>query len=422
MGRPRTGLWANADFLKLWAAQTISFIGSQVTLVAVPLTAVLHLQASSAQMGVLRAVELAPGLLIGLFVGVWVDRVRRRPVLIAADIGRALLLGAIPLAAAIEVLTMGQLYAAAFLVGILTVCFEVAHLSLLPALVPPDRLIDGNSKLEVSRSVAMVAGPGLAGLLVQLVTAPLAIVVDALSFLGSALFLLRIRTPEQPPAASSTRRSLRADVADGLRAVWRQPMLRSMALSLCVFNLFYSMIGAIYVLFVVRELHLSPATLGLIYAAGSLGFPLGAAFAGRAARRFGVGPTIVWAVGLSDAAFLLIPLAGGSPIGAAALLIAAQALATLAGPITAINQLSLRQAITPAHMLGRVNATMRVIALGTAPLGALLAGGLGELLGLRPTLAIGALGLQLGFLVLLVSPLRRMRVGPALHPSEPAGA
>ena len=414
MRRPTTGLWANPDFLRLWAAQTVSFVGSQVTLVALPLTAVLSLQASPAQMGMLRAVELAPALLIGLVAGAWVDRVRRRPILIAADVGRALLLGAVPLAAYLGILSIGQLYAVAFLVGILTVFFDVAHLSLLPALVPAERLIEGNSKLEVSRSIAMVAGPGFAGLLVQVVTAPLAMAVDALSFLGSALFLLRIRTPEQVPAASSRRRSILADVADGLRAVWRQRLLRAMALSLCVFNLFYSMVGAVYVLFVVRELHLTPGVLGLIYAVGSLGFPLGATFAGRAARRWGVGPTIVWGAGVSDAAVLLVPLAGGAPAAAAAILIAAQMLATLAGPMTAINQLSLRQAITPAHILGRVNATMRVISLAAAPLGALLAGGLGGQLGLRPTLAIGALGLQLGFLVLLLSPLRTMRANPAI--------
>ncbi len=264
MRRPMTGLWANPDFLRLWAAQTISFVGSQVTLVALPLTAVLSLQASPAEMGMLRAVELAPALLIGLVAGAWADRVRRRPILIAADIGRALLLGVVPLAAYLDILAIGQLYAVAFLVGILTVFFEVAHLSLLPALVPADRLIEGNSKLEVSRSVAMVAGPGFAGLLVQLVTAPLAMAVDALSFLGSALFLLRIRTPEQVPAASGRRRSILADVTDGLRAVWGKPLLRAMALSLCVFNLFYSMVGAVYMLFVVRELHLTPSVLGLI--------------------------------------------------------------------------------------------------------------------------------------------------------------
>ena len=414
MRRPMIGLGANWDFLRLWAAQTVSFVGSQVTLVALPLTAVLSLQASPAQMGMLRAVELAPALLIGLVAGAWVDRVRRRPILIVADIGRALLLGAVPLAAYLGILAIGQLYAVAFLVGILTVFFDVAHLSLLPALVPADRLIEGNSKLEVSRSVAMVAGPGLAGLLVQLVTAPLAIAVDALSFLGSALFLLRIRTPEQAPAVSSRRRSILADVADGLRAVWGQPLLRAMALSLCVFNLFYSMVGAVYVLFVVRELHLTPGVLGLIYAVGSLGFLLGATFASRAARRWGVGPTIVWGAGVSDAAFLLVPLAGGASAAAAAILIAAQMLATVGGPMTAINQLSLRQTITPAHILGRVNATMRVISLGAAPLGALLAGGIGGLLGLRPALAIGALGLQLGFLVLLLSPLRTMRTNPAI--------
>jgi uncharacterized membrane protein YeaQ/YmgE (transglycosylase-associated protein family) len=318
-------------------------------------------------------------------------------------------------------LAIEQLYVVAFLVGVLTVFFEVAHLSLLPSLVPPDRLVEGNSKLEVSRSAAMVAGPGVTGLLVQLITAPLAIIVDVLSFLGSALVLLGISAAEQAPAAPSSRQSIVADVADGLRAVWGQTLLRTMALSLCVFNLFYSMVGAVYVLFVVRELRLAPGTLGLIYAMGSLGFPLGATFAGRVAQRFGVGPAIVWGAGLSDAAFLLMPLAGGSPRSATALLIGAQLLATLGGPLTAINQLSLRQAITPAAVLGRVNATMRVIALGAAPLGALLAGGLGGVLGLRPTLTIGVLGLQLGFLVLLLSPLRTLRAGIVPHAAEVGG-
>ena len=397
----------NPDFLKLWAAQTASFVGSHVTMLALPLTAAVTLDASVAQMGLLRALDLAPALVVGVFAGAWVDRVRRRPILVAADIGRALLLGAIPLAAWLHVLQIGHLYVVAFCVGILTVLFDVAHLSLLPALVPRDRLVDGNSRLEMSRSVAMIAGPGLGGWLVQVLTAPIAIVVDALSFLLSALLLLLIGAPEPRPAVNP-QSTLWMDMATGFRAVWNQRLLRTMALSLAVFNLFYHMVGAVYVLYVVRELGLSPGELGLIYAVGSAGFPLGALAAVAVARRIGVGPTIVWGAGLSDAAFLLIPLAGAFPATALPLLIAAQFLATLGGPATAINQISLRQAITPDHLQGRVNGTMRVLALGTAPLGALLAGSLGASVGLRPTLLIGALGLQLGFVVLLCSPLRAL--------------
>jgi MFS family permease len=249
----------------------------------------------------------------------------------------------------------------------------------------------------------------MAGILIQLVTAAGALIVDALSFLGSALFLLLLRTPESPVVRLATQQRLWAEVSEGLHTVWRHQLLRTMALSLCAFNCFYHLIGAVYVLYLVRELQIGPATLGLIYTIGSVGFALGAALAGRAARRFGVGPTIVWGACVSDAAFLLIPLANGQHRGIVPLLIAAQFLATVAGPMTAINQLSLRQAITPEQIMGRVNATTRVIALGAAPVGALLAGVLGATLGLRPTLLIGALGIQLGFVILLLSPLRTLR-------------
>jgi MFS family permease len=416
--RGRTaGLWANSEFLKLWAAQAISFFGSQITVLALPLTAAVSLQASATEMGMLRTAEVAPALLIGLFVGAIIDRLRRRPILILADIGRAVLLVSIPLASYLGILQMSHLYVVAFLSGILTVFFDIAHMSLLPSLVPRDRLVEGNSKLEVSRSIAMIAGPGIAGILVQLFTAAVALVFDALSFLGSALFLLLLRAPEAPAAGTAPRQRFWAEIAEGLHTVWRQPLLRTMALSLCIFNFFYNLIGAVYVLYVVRELRIAPATLGLIYTIGSIGFALGATLAGRAARRFGVGPTIVWGACLSDAAFLLIPLASGQHQAVVPLLIAAQLLATFAGPMTAINQLSLRQAVTPDRLQGRVNATMRVIALSAAPVGALFAGLLGGTLGLRPTLVIGALGIQLGFVLLLLSPLRTLREPQQLHES-----
>ncbi|HET9221690.1 MAG TPA: MFS transporter, partial [Roseiflexaceae bacterium] len=328
---------------------------------------------------------------------------------------RAVLLVTIPLAGYLGVLDMKHLYVVAFLGGILTVFFDIAHMSLLPSLVARDRLVEGNSKLEVSRSIAMIAGPGIAGILIQLFTAAVALIFDAVSFLASALFLLLIRTPESPAAHAATPQRFWAEVAEGLRTVWSQPLLRAMALSLCTFNFFYNLIGAVYVLYVVRDLGIVPAMLGLVYTIGSVGFALGAALAGRAARRFGVGPAIVWGVCLSDAAFLLIPLASRQDQLMVPLLIAAQLLATFAGPITAINQLSLRQAITPDRLLDRVNATMRTIALGAAPAGALLAGLLGGALGLRATLAIGACGIQLGFVILLLSPLRTLREPQQLH-------
>jgi len=412
-----SGLWGHAEFRKLWAAQTVSFVGSQVTLLALPLAAVLTLHASSAQMGLLRAVSLAPALLLGLVAGVWVDRVHRRPILILADLGRAVLLGTIPLMAFAGSLSIGYLYLVAVLTGILTTFFDVAQASLLPMLVARERLVEGNSKLEVSRSLAMIVGPGLAGPLVQLVTAPLAIGVDALSFLGSAVFLALMRTPEPAPTPPAEQSSLWSDMADGLRMVWQHPLLRSMALSLSVYNFFSSLIAAVYVLYVVGQLTLPPTVVGLIYTLGSVSFLIGATGAQRVARRFGVGPTIVWGAGVSDAGALLIPLASGSAVTTVLLLIAAQCVATLAGPITAITQLSLRQAATPDRLQGRVNGAMQAIALGMSPAGALVGGAFGGVLGLHATVLIGAIGMQAGFLVLLLSPLRRLA---SAQPTEPA--
>jgi MFS family permease len=407
MERP-TGPRQNPEFRKLWAGQTVSLLGSQVTLLALPLTAALTLDASATEMGILVAAGTAPVLVVGPLAGVWADRSRRRPLLIGADLGRAALLGTVPAAALTTGLRIEHLWAVALLAGAMTTLFDVAHASLLPSVVRREELVVGNSRLEVSRSGALIAGPAVAGLLVEWLTAPIAILVDAVSFLVSAMFIARIRAPERAPSKEA-RQGVWSEIRDGLRLVLRSPALSAMATSLCIFNLFSGMIGAVYVLFATRELGVSAAGLGLIYAVGSLSFPAGALAAGWVARRFGVGSAIVWGAGISDAGFLLLPLATGSPAVATALLIAARLVATLAGPVTAINQLSLRQAITPDQSLGRVNATVMTIALAAVPFGALLGGVLGDLLGLRAAVLVGALGIQLGFVRLLVSPVRRIR-------------
>ncbi len=405
-------LWHNPGFLKLWAGQAASLLGSQVTLLALPLAAALALDATAIEMGILTAAGSLPPLVAAAAAGVWADRARRRPILVGADLGRALLLGSVPVAALTTELSIEYLWMVALLAGLLTTCFDVVHPSLLPTLVRREQLVDANSKLEVSRSGALIVGPGLAGLLVQLLTAPIAILVDALSYLASALLMSRIRAPEQPPLRDETGRGLWSEAREGLRTVLRDPVLSAMATSLCVFNLFYSVIGAVYVLFLTRELEIPPAGVGLVYTLGSAAFPVGAAAAGWVARRLGVGGAIVWGAGVSDAGFLLLPLAGGPLAVAVTLLVASWLVATLAGPVTAINQLSLRQAVTPDHLLGRVNGAMLTIALGTAPLGALLGGLLGDAIGLRPAILIGAIGLQLGFVRLLLSPVRSVRHVP----------
>jgi MFS family permease len=409
----RVGLWRHAEFQKLWAAQAVSLAGSQVTLLALPLTATLTLQASAAEMGVLQALNLVPVLVVGLAAGVWVDRMRRRPVLIAADFGRAALLATIPLSAYLGLLRIEQLYVVALLAGALTVFFDVAHVSLLPSLVPREQLSDGNSKLEVSRSVAIIVGPGATGLLVQVVTAPIAIALDAVSFVVSAALLMVIRTPETAPQPREHGAGgFWSELAEGLRVVAREPSLRTMALSLGAYNLFAQWVAAVYVLYAIRELNLAPATLGLIFTVGGLTFPISALFAGRVAARVGLGPAITWGAGICDAAFLLIPVAIVWPVAAVPILMAAQLIATLTGPITSINQLSLRQAITPDQLRGRVNGSFRFLALGAGPLGAIVGGLLGGMLGLWPAILLGTLGIQLGFVVFLVSPLRPLKELP----------
>src|SRR5919199_2128290 len=261
------GLWRHPDFVKLWSGQTISRFGSEISQLAIPLTAALVLGASPAQMGLLGAFEFAPFLLLSLFAGVWVDRVHRRPVLIVADVGRAILLGSIPAAALAGVLRIEQLYVVGLLTGVLTVFFDVAYQAYLAVLVKREHLVEGNSKLEVSRSVAQIAGPGVAGALVQLVTAPIAVVVDAISFVASVIFLLLIGAPEPAPVRQAgTDGSVWSELREGLAVVIGNPLLRSIAGCTATSNLFGNAMQAIYVLYVTRELGLQPAVIGLIYA------------------------------------------------------------------------------------------------------------------------------------------------------------
>jgi MFS family permease len=410
------GLWRHADFVKLWAGQTISVIGSQITFLALPLTAVLILDATPAQMGFLTAAEGIPSLLVGLFVGVWVDRYLRRPILIVADLGRAALLLVIPVAAILDVLRIEYLYIVAFLVGTLELVFDVAHRSFLPSLVKREQLVEGNSKLEMSRSVAMILGPGVAGGLVQLVTAPIAMAFDAISFLVSALLLGWIRTPEPAPKPSDQRQNIWEEIGQGFRLVSGNKLLRAIAGCIGTASLFDSVLEAVFVLYVTRELGIASGLLGLLFAIGSVGFLLGTLLPGWVTRRFGLGPGIIGAlllVGLSD---LLIPLVEGSMavVVIMAVLMLAQFFFGFGFVIFNTGQVSLRQAITPDHLQGRMNAVMSFIGWGVVPLGGLLGGGLGETIGLRPTLLLAALGEILAVLWLLLSPMRSLPEQPVL--------
>jgi MFS family permease len=338
---------------------------------------------------------------------------RRRPILIAGDFGRAALLGSIPVAYLADVLTMEQLYAVGFLVGICTVFFDVAYQSYLPSLVERDQIIDGNSKLEISRSAAQIGGPGLAGGLVEIFKAPYAILVDAISFLGSGLFLLRIRKHEEPvaKAADGSKPSLWRELKEGLRFVLGNPNLRAQAGCTATSNFFSNVAFAIFLVFAVRELELSPGVIGVIFALGNAGTLIAAFTAMRLSRRFGIGPTTI-AVGMIwGPASLLIALA---PAGNAAIPFLVAAQLTLGFSIVVYNiiQVSYRQAICPPRVQGRMNSVMRFIVWGTIPIGALLGGALGSWIGLRETIVVGAIGGSTAFLWIVFSPQRHLREMP----------
>jgi MFS family permease len=409
--RPDT-LWRHRDFLKLWTGQTVSVFGSQFTHLAVPLIAAMVLKASPAQMGVLSAVVTAPFLLIGLFAGVWVDRWRRRPVLISGDVGRALVLSAIPIAYLAGALSMPLLYAVGFLTGVLTVFFDVAYQAYLPSLVDRAQLVEGNSKLEASRSTAQIAGPGLAGVVVQIISAPLAIVFDALSFLISGVFIGLIRRSE--PSHGTTRAPMLGEIREGLAVVFGNPMLRAIAGCTGTANFFASAAGALYILFVTRELGMKPAAIGAVFSLGSVGALAGVLLAGSLARRLGIGRVVVAAPLISGLGFVPVVLA--TPALAVPLLTLGALVSSFGYPIYNISQVSLRQALTPHRLQGRMNATMRFLVWGTMPLGALAGGALGQVLGLRPTIAIAAAGATLAFVWVWRSPVRALRQIP-----EPPG-
>lgn len=415
-----TGLWRHADFLKLWTGQSVSVAGSEMTAFAIPLIAALTLDASAGQMGLLLAAAYAPDLLVSLPAGAWVDRIRRRPVLIAADIGRAVLLASVPLAWALDALVIGHLYAVAFGTGVLSVFFRAAYVSVLPSLVEREHLVEGNSKFELSRSVARIAGPGVAGGLVRLLGAPVVLLIDVASFATSALCIRAIQTPEPPPSLHADR-AIGREIREGLRFVFGDPRLRAMTASAATFNYFGSLIGALFVLYATRALGIGPGLLGVVLAVGAVGSLVGALLAARVADRIGIGAAIVGGMALASVSPALIALAGGSQAAAAAVLIAYEAIFGFGVPQFSVNSHALRQIVTPINMLGRMQSSGAVLALGAVPLGALTGGALGEAIGLRPAIAIGAVGALLSVPWLYFSPVRALRELPAAV-EEPAMA
>lgn len=400
-------LWRASDFRRLWAGHTISLLGSQVTFLALPLVAILSLHATPIQMGILGAIGGIPTVLFGLLVGVWVDRRHRRPILIATDLGRAVVVLCIPVAVLAGMLHMALLLLATFLIGILTLVFEVAAQAFLPTLILHEQLLDANSKLEISRSAAEIAGPGMAGVLVQLLSAPLALLADALSFVVSALLLAGIRVSE-PPLSHDAGSRVRAEIEEGARWVIHHPVLRPLTGATGILAFFNSLLEAVYLLYLTHTLALTPATLGIIFTLGGVGFLLGALAAERVARRVGVGRTLILALALVGLADLVAPLIGGSLRVVAPALVGAECCFGLGLVVFNITTASLRQGSTPDRLQGRMNATVRLFVQGLTPLGALAGGVLGQSIGLRPTLLMAVGGELLAALWLLCSSVRSL--------------
>ena len=403
----------NREFRRFWVGQSVSLFGDQITSIALPLTAVLVLHANASQMGYLIAAELVPNLLFSLHAGAWVDqRGRRRQTMIATDLGRAALIATVPVAYALDILTIEQLYVVAFLSGTLTVLFFVANAAFFVAVVSREHYVAANSLLFGSRAFSFVAGPSIGGVLVQLLKAPFALVVDAVSYVLSALYLGSI-SPEEPP----TEQAERGHVTQGARYLLGTPWIRASLLATATINLFNFVFHAIFILYAVRSLHVRPGTLGLVLGAAAVGGLIGSTIAGRVGRWVGIGPAFLLGCIVFPAPLVLVPLAGGPHGLVLAMLFLAEFGSGLGVMILDISAASIRAALVPDRLRSRVSGAYMVVNNGVRPIGALAGGLLGTTIGLRPTLWIAVVGAIAGFLWLLPSPLPKMRELP--EPGEP---
>ena len=406
---PRS-LWRHGDFLKLWTGQTVSELGSVVTRTAIPLVALLVLGAGPTQMALLVVAGSLAILLVGLFAGAWVDRLRRKPLLIGADAIRSLLLLSIPIAYAAGVLHFEQLYVVTFAEGCVGALFDAAYPDYVPSLIGVDRVVDGNSKLATSSSLAEIGGPGLAGALVQLVSAPFAILVDAVSFAISAVSLVLIRAPEPPRPARTTTTPIRQEIVEGLRLVRHHRVLFAMAMRSVVAHVAGSFYGVLYTIYLIDDLHLSPFLLGVVVSAGGVGSLIGSLFAQRAIRRLGIGPAMIWTAVGASALGILTPLAQGPLVLATLMVFIPQLFGDGLQTIEGVAELSLIQGLSPDRVLGRVNATFDVLSHGIAyPIGALVAAAVAGVIGVRGGIAIGWAGMAVSILFLVFSPLPGIR-------------
>jgi MFS family permease len=405
-------LWRNRDFLKLWTGESLSLVGSQVTVLAMPIVAYLWLNASVAEMGVLGALARLPMVLF-FVVGVWVDRMRRRPVLIWSDVFRAFMLATVPVLFVMDMLTLWWLYVVVFAMGVAGVLFEIAYRSYLPILVPPEQLGDGNSKLQLSDSVSKAVGPSLAGVLIATRSAPLVILVDAVSYVLSALCLISIRKREDPPPPDDGGTMIAA-VRQGFGFVMSQPIIRPLAIASAVYSFFdIGILQTLYIPYVIDGAGVPAGWVGAVLAVGGIGAIAGAWLSVRLMKRAGPGPTMFWSTVIGNSALILVPLAGGPLWLAIGVLAVSQLLVGLCTQIFVVNNITVLQSATPRELVGRVIATIWAMGLVPAPLGALVAGLLGQTLGMWPVVLVAAvIGAVVPMIVLARSPIPKLREMP----------
>jgi predicted MFS family arabinose efflux permease len=413
----RSALWRDRGFLKLWAAQSVSQLGTQVSMLALPLAALYVLKASALGVSLLRSFAVLPFVLFSLPAGVWIDRLRRRPLMIVADAGRALAIASIPVAYWLGQLTLAQLYAVAGVTGLLSVVFDVSYLSFLPGLVSRDRLGEANAKLFGMQSVAQVLGPTLAGALVGAVGAAVAVLADAVSFACSGAFVAAIRGREQRPERTETR--TRDELVEGLRYVFSNPYLRTLTIWTSFWNLFSSAFFALLVVYYVRVLHWGPTKIGVVVALSTSGLVVGALVNSRAVARFGIGQMIAFSGITTSALFVVIPAAPRAY--AAPLIVSSSFVGTITGFSANVNQLTFRQSITPERLLGRMNSVVRFMYWGTIPIGSALGGVATGAIGLRETLLLSALGAALSCVPIAASPIRHVRSATVTDDAGTAG-
>jgi MFS family permease len=421
---PSVSLWRNRSFVAVFSAGTISLFGSLITRTALPFAAILVLDAGALDVAALRGVEQVAALIFGLFAGAWVDRLRRRPIMIWADIGRAVLLGSIPLAFAANALGMTQLVIVAFLAAVLSTVFDVADRSYLPTIVEREQLVGANSALTAAGSAAEFMSFGIGGFLVKALTAPIAIAIDAVSFVVSALLLGTIRRPEPPPKPAHHREPVLDEIREGLRITVSSPVLRALALAHGGTHIAWGVFGTGYLLFATKELDLDPAAIGIIAAIGGIGSLIGSVAAPAAVRRFGVGRTILGGMLLFTAGNVLIPLAPAhAALLGAAFLLTQQLVGDSGGTVYEIVETSLVQSSVDNRVIGRVNASFFTFTTLMTLAGVIIGGVVGEYLGLRTAFAIAVLGALLSIAVIWFSPVRHMREttidsGPVLPGDE----